>query len=287
MIKVKNLRFTYKSANVEAVKGISFEIQKGEIFGFLGPSGAGKSTTQNIMIKLLDGYEGEIEIFGKNLKSFGSEIYENIGVGFELPNHFLKLTARQNLEFFSSLYSNKTRSIDKLLERVGLEDSKDKVVENFSKGMKMRLNFVRALMNNADVLFLDEPTTGLDPVNSKIIKDIILEEKSKGRTIFITTHNMQVADDLCDRVAFIVDGNIAEMDKPEELKLKHGKDQVILEYYDSDKNTDIKQKTFELGDLGSNMDFIDTLKNHRVRTIHSQETTLEEVFIKVTGRRLY
>jgi fluoroquinolone transport system ATP-binding protein len=287
MIKVKDLRFTYKSANVEAVKGISFEIQKGEIFGFLGPSGAGKSTTQNIMIKLLDGYEGEIEIFGKNLKSFGSEIYENIGVGFELPNHFLKLTARQNLEFFSSLYSNKTRSIDKLLERVGLEDSKDKVVENFSKGMKMRLNFVRALMNNADVLFLDEPTTGLDPVNSKIIKDIILEEKSKGRTIFITTHNMQVADDLCDRVAFIVDGNIAEMDKPEELKLKHGKDQVILEYYDNDKNTDIKQKTFELGDLGSNKEFIDTLKNHRVRTIHSQETTLEEVFIKVTGRGLY
>lgn len=284
MIRVKNLRYTYKGAKVEAVKGISFEIKKGEIFGFLGPSGAGKSTTQNILIRLLDQYEGEIEIFGKDLKSFGSEIYNRIGVGFELPNHFLKLTARENLAFFKSLYEGETRDIDELLDLVGLGDAKDQRVDNYSKGMKMRLNFVRALLNNPEVLFLDEPTSGLDPVNAKIMKDLILKERAKGRTIFITTHNMQVADELCDRVAFMVEGQIAEMDKPEELKLKHGEKTVEVEYYDSDKG--VKNINFNLESLGENDQFIDIIKSYPLRTIHSQETTLEDVFIKVTGRSL-
>ena len=283
MIKVKELKYTYKNSNTKAVKGIDFEIKKGEIFGFLGPSGAGKSTTQNILIRLLDDYEGQIEIFGKDLKTYGSEIYERIGVGFELPNHFLKLTAVENLEFFKSLFNGETRDIDELLGLIGLGDAKDQKVENYSKGMKMRLNFVRALLNNPEILFLDEPTSGLDPVNAKIMKDLVIAEKEKGRTIFLTTHNMQVADELCDRVAFIVDGNIAEIDKPEELKLKHGKNNVEVEYYEGNN---IKKSSFSLDELGKNENFLGIINNHRIRTIHSQETTLEDVFIKVTGRRL-
>lgn len=283
MITIKDLRYKYQNSNQEAVKGISFTIARGEIFGFLGPSGAGKSTTQNILIKLLDGYEGEIQLYGKDLKQFGSELYEKIGVSFELPNHFLKLSAVDNLAFFQSLYSGSTRDIDQLLDLVGLLEHKKVRVENFSKGMKMRLNFARSLLNNGDILFLDEPTVGLDPVNAKNIKNIILEQKARGKTIFITTHNMQVADDLCDRVAFIVDGQIVEIDQPEELKLKHGQHVVQVEYY---FNEQIETKSFSLDGIGDNHDFLQILKAHKIRTLHSQETTLEDVFIKVTGRRL-
>ena len=283
MITIKDLRYKYQNTNQEAVKGISFAIARGEIFGFLGPSGAGKSTTQNILIKLLDGYEGEIQLYGKDLKEFGSELYEKIGVSFELPNHFLKLSAVDNLAFFQSLYTDPTRDIDQLLDLVGLLEHKKVRVENFSKGMKMRLNFARSLLNNGDILFLDEPTVGLDPVNAKNIKNIILEQKARGKTIFITTHNMQVADDLCDRVAFIVDGQIVEIDQPDELKLKHGQHVVQVEYY---LNEQIETKSFSLDGIGDNQDFLHILKSYQIRTLHSQETTLEDVFIKVTGRRL-
>ncbi len=283
MITIKDLRYKYQNTNQEAVKGISFAIARGEIFGFLGPSGAGKSTTQNILIKLLDDYEGKIQLYGKDLKEFGSELYEKIGVSFELPNHFLKLSAVDNLAFFQSLYTDPTRDIDQLLDLVGLLEHKKVRVENFSKGMKMRLNFARSLLNNGDILFLDEPTVGLDPVNAKNIKNIILEQKARGKTIFITTHNMQVADDLCDRVAFIVDGQIVEIDQPEELKLKHGQHVVQVEYY---LNEQIETKSFSLDGIGDNQEFLQILKSYQIRTLHSQETTLEDVFIKVTGRRL-
>ena len=283
MINVENLRYTYLQSHTEAVNGVSFQIEKGEIFGFLGPSGAGKSTTQKILIKLLDGFQGRIAFDGKDLNTYNSDFYERVGVGFELPNHFSKLTAYENLQFFAGLYNSPSRDIDQLLMQVGLDDSKHVKVSNFSKGMKMRLNFIRALLNNPEVLFLDEPTSGLDPVNAKIIKDMILKEKEEGRTIFVTTHNMQAADDLCDRVAFIVDGQLAEIDTPKELKLKHGQKAIRVEYFEKDS---VGTQEFTLDKLGYNQDFLTLIQDHDIRTIHSLETTLEEVFIKVTGRRL-
>ncbi len=283
MIQVKNLNYTYKKSSKHAVRGISFNIKKGEIFGFLGPSGAGKSTTQKILIKLLDGYSGDVKIFGKDLSSFDSNYYEKLGISFELPNHFSKLTAKENLEFFKSFYKNQRADIDGILKTVGLYDHKNDLVENFSKGMKMRLNFVRALLNDADIMFFDEPTSGLDPVNAKIIKDLILEQKNKNKTVFVTTHDMQVADTLCDRVAFIVDGEIVEIDTPKALKLKYGLKVVEIEYY---VNGEIKSSTFDLASYGTNPEFLDIIKKYETRTIHSMETTLEDVFIKVTGRSL-
>ena len=283
MIHVENLEYKYPGAKVNALKGINFDVGKGEVFGFLGPSGAGKSTTQNLLIKLLDNYDGKIEIDGKPLNTFGTEYYDRIGVGFELPNHFLKLTAYENLTFFASLYKTETRNIDDLLKTVGLFEDKDKKVENFSKGMKMRLTFCRALNKNAEILFLDEPTTGLDPVNAKTIKDLVIEEKNKGRTIIITTHNMQVADDLCDRVAFIVDGVIKEIDDPKELKLIHGEALVKVEYFEEDM---LKTSLHDLNTLEEDEEIIRIIKGFKIKRIHSQETTLEDVFIKVTGRSL-
>ncbi len=284
MITVKNLSYHYKNSDVKAVDGISFHVNKGEIFGFLGPSGAGKSTTQKILIKLLDQYEGEVRVCGKDLKEQDNSYYENVGIGFELPNHYTKLSAVENLKFFQSFYRNQSVDVTALLKQVGLFEQKDQRVEQFSKGMQMRLNFVRALINDADLLFFDEPTSGLDPVNAQIIQDLILAEKAKGKTIFITTHAMQVADTLCDTVAFIVDGKIVELDTPKALKLKYGKQVVTLEYYDTEGR--IQTKDFSLQHYGEDKLFLDLIKNYKTRTIHSQETTLQDVFIQVTGRSL-
>ena len=199
MIKVENLKFQYPKSSELTLKGMSFEINKGEIFGFLGPSGAGKSTTQKVLYKILKGYDGTVEIDGINIQDWTNSYYEKIGVGFELPNHYLKLTGKENLDLFASFYKNlENRNTTKLFEMVDLQDAMNKPVEAYSKGMKVRLNFLRAIQHNPDILFFDEPTSGLDPVNALKIKQHILELKSQGKTIFITTHSMDIADQLCE-----------------------------------------------------------------------------------------
>jgi len=285
MIKVNNLTFTYKGANKETLHGLNFEIADGEIFGFLGPSGAGKSTTQKILIGLLKDYGGSIAIMGKEVSAWGQDYYENIGVSFELPNHYLKLTAMENLKYFQSLYSGETHDLTYLLERVGLADDADKKVSDYSKGMKIRLNVARALIHKPKVLFLDEPTSGLDPVNARKIKDFILELRQQGTTVFVTTHNMTVADELCDRVAFISSGNISVIDAPSTLKKQFGKRNVEIEYLNG--SAEVLHEEFALNGLGDNNDFLSLLKSaNRIETIHTQETTLEAIFIEVTGQEL-
>lgn len=283
MIHVSDLQFTYSGTTAPVIKGLNFDIQAGEIFGFLGPSGAGKSTTQKILIGLLKGYQGQIRMMGKELRDWSSDYYEHIGVGFELPNHYMKLTALENLHYFRSLYRDETEDPQQLLEMVGLGADGHTRVGQFSKGMQMRLNFVRALLNKPDLLYLDEPTSGLDPVNARRIKDMILRQKELGRTIFLTTHNMATADELCDRVAFIIDGEIKLIDSPRTLKLAHGERKVRVEYH---VNGHTEGRDFGLDGLGNNEEFIDLLRSYEVQTIHTQETTLENIFIQETGRSL-
>lgn len=279
MFKVANLSYTYPKSKTKTIKDISFEIKKGEVFGFLGPSGAGKSTTQKILIKLLDGYSGDIFYNGVNLKDSGQDFYEKIGVSFEMPIHFSKLTALENLNFFARLYKTKD-DIERLLKDVGLYEDRNKMVGEFSKGMKVRLNFVRAMLNRPEMLFLDEPTNGLDPRNAMILKNLILEYKKNGGTVFITSHIMSDIDQLCDRVAFIVDGELKLIDSPRNLKIKHGRRVVKLEYYENKK---LVAKEFPLDDIANNAEFQTLLKEKEVAAIHSGETTLEEIFIELTG----
>ncbi|MDY0023607.1 MAG: ABC transporter ATP-binding protein [Candidatus Izemoplasmatales bacterium] len=282
MFKVENLEFKYKNNKEDVIKGINFEIKEGEIFGFLGPSGAGKSTTQKIIIKILENYRGEIFYKGKNLKEYNNEFFEEIGVSFEMPIHFSKMTAMENIKFFLKLYKNNA-DVESLMKKVGLWEDRDKLVAEFSKGMKIRLNLVRALLNNPKMLFLDEPTNGLDPTNAKILKDMIRDFKDQGGTVFITSHIMADIDQLCDRVAFIVDGEIKEVDTPRNLKIRYGKQEVIVEYRE---DNELLSQSFPLQEIGKNSDFLDLIANKKVETIHSGETTLEDIFIKVTGVRL-
>ncbi len=281
MIKVNNLSYTYSGSKNAVLHDLNFEITSGEIFGFLGPSGAGKSTTQKILYKILHNFEGEISIKNKPLNDWGKEYFEQIGVGFELPNHYLKLTAKENLELFASFYKKENlQNFDTLFELVGLEDSITKRVEEYSKGMKMRLNFIRAIMHDPDIFFFDEPTAGLDPVNAQKIKRHIVKLKDQGRTIFVTTHDMATADEICDRVSFIVDGKIRLTEKPSILKILHGKHAVKVELQNQ------KTAEFPVKDLGNNPEFLEFIKQGEILRINTQEATLEEVFIKVTGKKL-
>ena len=283
MIDVKDLKFSYTSNGVQTLKGLDFSIQKGEIFGFLGPSGAGKSTTQKIIIGILKNYQGSVRVMNKELKELKSDYYEKIGVAFEFPNLYSKFTAKENLSYFRALYSGETEEPMSLLELVGLEKDADTRVSAFSKGMKMRLNFCRALLNKPEILFLDEPTSGLDPVNAKKMKDIILEKKAAGCTIFLTTHNMNDAEDLCDRVAFIVNGSISLIDSPRQMMIDKGKKSLRVEYREKQQTF---SKDFELASLGDNIEFIQLIKNRPIERMHTQEATLEDIFIEVTGRGL-
>jgi len=283
VVDVDGLTFTYASGTAPAVRDLRFSIERGEIFGFLGPNGAGKSTTQKLLIGLLRGYRGTVSILGRDLADCKADYYERIGVSFELPNHYLRLTGLENLRYFRSLYRGETRQPEALLEMVGLGDDGERPVGEYSKGMKTRLGVARALLNDPQLIFLDEPTVGLDPVSRRRIRDLVREMKEVGRTVFLTTHDMTVADELCDRVAFIVNGEIQLVESPRDLKLAHGARTVVMEY---DLDGRPRRREFPLDGLGTDADFLSLLREASVRTLHTQETTLEDVFLRVTGHGL-
>jgi len=282
MIQVEKLCFSYSKRN-NFISDMDFNVEAGEIFGFLGPSGAGKSTVQKILTGILKDYGGSVKVLGSEVKGSKRDFYQQIGVDFEFPNLYGKFTALENLNFFSSLYDRKGYDPMELLDRVGLKNDAFKRVSEFSKGMKMRLSFIRALQHKPTLIFLDEPTSGLDPANARTIKDMILEQKREGRSILLTTHNMHDAEELCDRVAFIVDGSIKVIDTPDNLRLRKGGNAVTYTFTENGSRHSGKA---QLDGLHENREFMVRLANRQVISIHSQEETLEDIFIEVTGRCL-
>jgi fluoroquinolone transport system ATP-binding protein len=283
VIVVDELRMRYRGATEYAVDGISFTVGEGEIFGFLGPNGAGKSTTQRILTGLLRGHQGRADVLGRPVARWGPEYYEHVGVGFELPAHFSRLTARENLAAFAALYTGPVDEPETLLDLVDLGEAADRAVGEFSKGMQMRLNLARALVNRPRVLFLDEPTSGMDPVHANHVRDLIRRQAVQGRTVFLTTHDMATAEQLCDRVAFMVDGRVAAVDTPRNFRLAHGRSRVVVEYRDADV---LRRREFPLTGVGEDSGFAALLRECQVETIHTREATLDDVFVAVTGDRL-
>ncbi|MBN1775032.1 MAG: ABC transporter ATP-binding protein [Clostridiales bacterium] len=280
MISVKNIYHDYEGRGNFAVSDVSFSIEKGRIFGFLGPSGAGKSTVQNIMTGLLSLQRGEVLYDGQPIQSLKTKFFNQIGVSFEQPNVYAKLTGLENLKYFAALFSVPTRDPMELLDRVGLREAANKKANDYSKGMRQRLTLARALINSPRYLFLDEPTNGLDPSTAASVRELIREERDRGAEVFLTTHNMELADSLCDAVAFINEGKISAMDSPDALKLRYGKRRVAVLFREGEQE---KTETFELDDRQALADFllrVDPIK------VHSQEATLEEIFLRVTGKEL-
>ncbi len=283
MIRVAHVSHTYPGSMTPSVRDISFTIETGEIFGFLGPSGAGKSTVQNLLTGLLPLREGDIFYDDMSVREIKPSFFNRIGVSFEHPNLYLKLTGYENLAYYAGLFDRKTVDPMILLRSVGLEEHADKRAAAYSKGMKQRLVFCRALLNDPEILFLDEPTSGLDPSTAEVVKGIIREKRSRGCTIFLTTHNMLTADQLCDRVAFINEGTIAAIGTPKSLKLRYGEASVVVEI---EENGELISRSFSLAEPGEKASFLSTVEKERVRTIHTREATLEEIFIRLTGRKL-
>jgi len=280
MISVKNLTFSY--TKMPFIQNMNFEVGTGEIFGFLGPSGAGKSTVQKILTGLIDKYEGSVLVGNTEVRRHDDRFYEAIGVDFEFPSLYEKLTALQNLEFFASLYKKKI-PIEPLLQSVGLLQDANKKVSDYSKGMKSRLNFIKALLHDPDFLFLDEPTSGLDPSNARVMKDIILKQKAKGKTVLLTTHNMYDATELCDRVAFIVDGSLRALDTPRNLIMVRG---AMNLRYSFGKDGREEQREIPLDQTSSDEHLQALIRENRLLSIHSSEPTLNDIFVELTGRQL-
>jgi fluoroquinolone transport system ATP-binding protein len=262
---------------------MSFTVEEGEIFGFLGPNGAGKSTTQKVLTQLLTRYQGRVEVLGTPLSAWGADYRERIGVGFELPASFAKLTAAENLLAFASLYARPVPDPVALLEEVGLAAHAHQRVGTFSKGMQMRLNLARALVNDPTVLFLDEPTSGLDPVQVADVRDLVRRRAEAGATVFLTSHDMATVDALCHRVAFVLRGRIAAIDTPRRFKVTHGHATVSVT-----RRVDggLAEQRFTLDGLTENPEFLQALAGGGVETIHTDEASLADVFVRVTGDRL-
>lgn len=278
MIKASGLTRRFKD-NV-AVDHISFEVGEGEVFGFLGHNGAGKTTTIRMLTGQLRPNEGSASISGHDVVTGRKHIKPIIGVSFEYQNLYERVSGRENLRFFARLHGIDGGRVEELLERVNLLDRAGDKVKDYSNGMKQRLVIARALLNHPKVLFLDEPTRGLDPTSARDIRATIREMGQAGSTVFLTTHYMEEADQLCARVAFISEGKIIALDTPQELKLKYGerKATVLLD--------DRSQHVLSLDDPGDAARMAEWMRDGRVLTAHSHEASLEDVFVHLAGRSL-
>lgn len=276
IISVQNLKKDY--GDVVALNNVNFTVQAGEIFGFLGPSGAGKTTTVKILTKQLGKYSGEVKLFEKSLSKFGVELYDKIGIMTDTSGLYERLTVLDNLIPFAMIHKKGKRECIQVLKKVGLEAVERKKVSELSKGMKQRVILARAMLHRPDILFLDEPTSGLDPATAQMIYSVLKELKQTGTAIFLTTHNMNEAATLCDRLALLFNGQIVELGSPKEICLKYNnakkyrvRDIFGNTYIFTDKETDRKRMA-------------ELFNRQAIETIHSCEPTLEQVFIEITGR---
>jgi len=275
---------TYNYGNLVAVDHVSFSVADNQIIGFLGPNGAGKSTVVKMLSGQLRPKAGKATVLGVDVARWPKRVQAQAGICFEITNLYEEMTAVDNLNLFARLFSVNGFDAEALLNRVGLGGRGHDLVSRYSKGMKQRLMVARALLNRPKILFLDEPTNGLDPVSAEAIRNIILEERERGATIFLTTHDMMEADKLSDRVAFINQGRIAAIDTPLALKQKYGKRSLKAQVMGSDGR--LKSREVALDEASTPEAVSELFSKEQVVTLHSEEATLEDIFIRITGRGL-
>ncbi|WP_409069358.1 ABC transporter ATP-binding protein [Clostridium sp. FAM 1755] len=278
IISMKNVTKDFKENR--ALKNLNLSIEEGEIFGFLGPSGAGKTTAIKLLTAQLIATSGEIKVFGKNIYPNRKEIVKNIGILSDTSGMYDRLSVLDNLMLFANINNVSKKNVLEILDSMGMKDTIKKEAKNLSKGMKQRLMIARAVINKPKLLFLDEPTSSLDPGTTLEIHKLLRRLNEEGTTIFLTTHNMFEADKLCHRVAFLNEGEIVDIGNPQELKLKYINDdiKVILK----DKNKEVMVKNNLEGALKIKC----WMEKGQLIAIHSMEPTLEKIFLTLTGREL-
>lgn len=265
---------------VHAVDGISFTVVPGEVFGLLGHNGAGKTTTIRVLTGRARPTRGEARIFGHDVVGEWDQVKAQINLVFEDQNLYERFSGRDNLRIFASLYDVPTSRIDELLAEVHLTDAAKRKVKSYSTGMKQRLLIARALINKPRVLFLDEPTRGLDPASARDLRQLLAGLSKTGTTVFLTTHDMDEADELCQRVAFLSQGKIVAMDTPRELKLRYGERQATVLLANREEHLIHFDDNQDAAKLATWM------RDGQVLTLHSHEGTLEDVFVELAGRAL-
>ena len=278
MIEAKKI--CKKFAEREVLSGIDLDIRPGMIFGLLGPSGAGKTTLIKIISGQLVFESGEVKVFGKNVADLTGEDKRQIGIMMDDHGVYERMSCAENLKIFADIYGVSYSNIDKTLKEVGLEDAAKKPAMKLSKGMRARLRLARVLMVSPKLLFLDEPTSGLDPMTMRYIHKLIMEQKEKGCTVFLTTHNMEEASVLCDEVALLNEGKIIERGAPEDVCRRYNHQRKILIHLTTGEDIELAHDTDSAGKISS------LIEQGTVETIHSSEPSLETVFIELTGRRL-
>lgn len=278
IISVKNARKNFKENT--AIKNLTFDVKVGEIFGFLGPSGAGKTTTIKMLTAQLIPSSGEAKVFGKDAYSQKKEIFKNIGVLTDNSGVYERLSVYDNLKLFADINGVSKENIDEVLEKVDLLSVKKKEAKKLSKGMKQRLMLARAVLHKPKLLFLDEPTSALDPGTTLEIHKLLRKLNEEGTTIFLTTHNMEEADKLCHRVAFLNEGEIVDMGEPQSLKLKYTNNNIKVILKENNRAVMIKNDKEGATKINSWMN------NGELISIHSMEPNLEEIFLRLTGREL-
>jgi len=272
MITVEKI--TKRFGNKTALNQIQFNVDKGEIFGFLGPSGAGKTTLINILTGQLKADEGTTQLLGKDTKDLTPEDLAHIGLVGDSSGYYEKLSLEKNLIVYAKIYGLPNSRVDEVLEQVGLLESKKTIAEKLSTGMRQRMFLARALLNRPELLFLDEPTSGLDPMTSKKIHRLLEELKAAGTTIFLTTHDMVEATELCDRISLLNQGDLVEIGTPRDIIQKYNKEKRVKVTF-----TDHSEQVMAFEDL-KDQDMT------QVELIHSMEPTLEDIFIQLTGEKL-
>ena len=278
MVEIENLAKTF--GNEHALTNVNFDVKKGEIFGFLGSSGAGKTTTIKILTGQMSYTSGSVQIFGEDVIQLKkSKNRKRFGVLTDNSGLYDKLSIEDNLFFYCDLYDVPTNKVDEVLDVVQLREEKKKRVAKLSKGMRQRVTLARALLHEPALLFLDEPTSALDPVNTQYIYKVLRELNERGTTIFLTTHDMEEADYLCDRIAFLHDGEIKLLDTPDALKKQFAKDEIEIELKDGQHVTLSKSKK-------DAQTLYNYMENEEIETIHSKEPTIGDIFVYVTGREL-
>ncbi|MGN1164394.1 MAG: ABC transporter ATP-binding protein [Candidatus Ornithospirochaeta sp.] len=281
MIHISNLFFSYNKEPF--IENLSLDIKKGEIFSFLGPSGAGKSTLSKIMLGILRSYSGSVVVDGTECRNAGRSFYDNIGVMMEYPSVYLKLTGKENLDFFSSLHTRRRDDMDALVEKIGLLNDMKRKTGEYSKGMKTRLCFLIAIAHAPSLIFLDEPMSGLDPESRRVVSDMMRMEKKRGATIVMTTHDMEAAATLSDRTAFIVNGSVVLEGRVEDILAGEGEKSVRYTWKEDGKT---KEGTTPLSFISSDKKLRELMESNMLSSISTQSCSLGDVFMKVTGKTL-